>query len=131
MPEQGAESASKHWRFYHTESGRKIAREELDALSTGARAAVLDAMKRVKAARHMPYELEQIDSRIKAVRVFYDGCTYRVLHASVGNHDEILLAVHIFEKKDQKLPKNKKKLAHDRLKSWESRPKEPKEDQSK
>lgn len=55
------------------------------------------------------------------MRVFLGGCTYRVLYAREGVHDQILLAVHVFQKKDRKLPVTAKRLAERRLRDWRSR----------
>lgn len=87
----------------------------------GARAAILDAMKRVVRQEHMPYEQESVGNGIFAVRVFFSDCTYRVLYSSVGNHDHVLLALHVINKKDRKLPKTAKDLAIERLKDWQTR----------
>ncbi|BCL20525.1 type II toxin-antitoxin system RelE/ParE family toxin [Streptomyces tuirus] len=93
----------------------------MTALGVNAKAAVTDAMKRLTKQEHMPYEQEHIEGRLQAVRVFYDGCTYRALYASVGNHDEVLLALHVVNKKSRKLPLAAKRKALKRLKDWESR----------
>ncbi|WP_129593299.1 type II toxin-antitoxin system RelE/ParE family toxin [Streptomyces sp. C] len=93
-------------------------------LGMHARAAVVEAMKRVAKQEHFPYEQERIDDQICAVRVFLDGCTYRLLYAPVGGSDQVLLAVHVFQKKDRKLNRNDKNLARKRLKDWELRGKE-------
>jgi len=61
-------------------------------------------MERVARNEHFPYEQEHIGGDLLAVRGFLDGCTYRVLYAREGTHDQILLGLHVFQKKDRKLP---------------------------
>jgi phage-related protein len=70
---------------------------------------------------HFPYELEHIEGDLQAVRVFFDGCTYRVIFATEGGHDTILLALHVMQKKSRQLPKQAKRLAKQRLQSWRER----------
>jgi phage-related protein len=96
-------------------------REELLALGVAARAAVAEAMKRVARNEHFAYEQEHIGGDLLAVRVFLDGCTYRVLYAREGAHDQVLLGLHAFQKKDRKLPTAARKLAERRLRDWRSR----------
>ncbi|MFG2194443.1 type II toxin-antitoxin system RelE/ParE family toxin [Streptomyces sp. NPDC048639] len=93
----------------------------MKSLGVGARAAILDAMKRVLRQEHMPYEQESIGNGLQAVRVFIGGCTYRVLYSPIGSHDHVLLALHVITKKDRKLPKTAKDLAISRLRDWEAR----------
>lgn len=95
--------------------------EELAALDIEAQARVAGSMRRVRRLEHFPYELEHVEGDLHAVRVFYDGCTYRVLFATEGEHDAILLALHVMQKKSQNLPKQAKRLAKQRLKSWRER----------
>ncbi|MGH3489288.1 MAG: hypothetical protein ACRDP8_15440 [Actinopolymorphaceae bacterium] len=71
--------SSIRWRFYRTANGRHVVREELAALGVHGRAAVVEAMKRVARNAHFPYEQEHIAGDLCAVRIFLDGCTYRVL----------------------------------------------------
>jgi phage-related protein len=109
------------WRFYRTAHGRDVVRDELLALGVDARAAVAEAMKRVARNEHFPYEQEHIGGDLCAIRVFLEGCTYRVLYAREGAHDHILLALHAFQKKDRKLPMTARRLAERRLRDWRSR----------
>ena len=112
---------SIRWRFYRTANGRDIVREELETLGVHGRAAVVAAMKRVARNRHFPYEQEHIGGELCAVRIFLDGSTFRVLYARQGVHDHILLGLHVFQKKDRKLPIRARQLAERRLRDWRSR----------
>ncbi|WP_020578958.1 type II toxin-antitoxin system RelE/ParE family toxin [Actinopolymorpha alba] len=109
------------WRFYRTTNGRDVVREELESLGVQARAAVAEAMKRVARREHFPYEQEHLDGDLLAVRVFLDGCTYRMLYAREGARDHILLGLHVFQKKDRKLPPPARRLAERRLRDWRGR----------
>ncbi|MFD7062736.1 type II toxin-antitoxin system RelE/ParE family toxin [Streptomyces sp. NPDC059906] len=120
-PRGGGSLTSRRWRFYRTRNDKDVVREDLKSLGVGARAAVLDAMKRVVKQEHMPYEQESVGNGIFAVRVFFSGCTYRLLYSPVGSHDQVFLALHVINKKDRKLPKAAKDLAIERLKDWTSR----------
>lgn len=98
-----------------------MVKEELAELEVEARARVLDAMRRIRRLENFPYELERIDGDLQAVRVFYDGCTYRVLFATEGEHDAILPALNVMQKKSRKLPQKDMRLAKQRLQSWRER----------
>ena len=113
--------SGKKWRWYRTEAGRYLPKDELQALGPAAEAAVVEAVSRVRRGEHFHYELEQINRDLKAVRVFFDGSTYRLLFASVGAHDEVLLGLHVIQKKDARLPLQARRTAQRRLADWESR----------
>ncbi|MGH3488533.1 MAG: type II toxin-antitoxin system RelE/ParE family toxin [Actinopolymorphaceae bacterium] len=113
--------SSVRWRFYRSATGRDVVRDELLDLGVAARAAVAEAMRRIARSEHFPYEQEHIAGDLHAVRVFLEGCTYRVLYAREGAHDHILLALHTFQKKDRKLPLTARRLAERRLRDWRSR----------
>ncbi|WP_078861648.1 type II toxin-antitoxin system RelE/ParE family toxin [Streptomyces sp. NRRL F-5650] len=114
----GGSLTSRRWRFYKTRNDKDVVREDLKSLGAGARAAILEAMKRVVRQEHMPYEQESVGNGLFAVRVFFADCTYRLLYSPVGSHDQVLLALHVINKKDRKLPKAAKDLAIERLKDW-------------
>jgi len=78
-------------------------------------------MKRHERGDHTRYEEEHVNGDIHALRVFVDGNTYRVLYASEGNHDHILLALHVMQKRDRKLPLRAQRLALRRLADWRRR----------
>ena len=117
----GEELRSRKWRFYRAPGGGQVVKEELQKLETEARAEISEAMNRVRRLEHFNYELEAIDNELKAVRVFFKECTYRILFAQEGEHDTILLALHVTKKKSRKLSINAKRLAKRRLKSWRER----------
>lgn len=115
----------RRWRHYRTSRGREVVKEEIQELDTHARAAVLAAMRRHQGGDLLPYEEERIDGDLHAVRVFVDGSTYRLLYAYEGRHDQVLLALHCFHKKERKLPVRARKLADRRLREWRSRRRGP------
>jgi phage-related protein len=109
------------WRFYVTDAGGDVVKKELAALGTTARAAVVEAMNRRRRGEQFPYEDEAIDKDLRSVRVFFDSCTYRLLYSTVGAHDQVLLALHVINKKDRKLPRQAQRLAAKRLSDWKRR----------
>jgi phage-related protein len=117
-----AESAPrKRWRFYRTDDGREIVRDELEALPRDARATLAEALKRRERGQQLRREEEHVRGRVHAVRVTVDGQEYRALYATVAPHDEILLAVRVLAKTTRKLPKQEIDLAFQRLRTWEER----------
>ncbi len=112
---------TRRWRWYTTAAGAPVARDELNALGPVARAAVLEAAGRVKNGTHASYELESIGKHLQAVRIFLDGCTYRLLFSRQGAHDHVLLSLHVIHKKGRKLPLAARRLAEKRLRDWRAR----------
>jgi phage-related protein len=106
------------WRYYRTKAGNDVVRDELAAIDISAQASIKHAMARHRRGELLRYEEEHIGGDLHAIRVFYDKNTYRVLYAYEGEHDSILLALHVVHKKDQKLPKAARRLAEQRLKDW-------------
>lgn len=98
-----------------------MVKDELADLGVHARAAVTEAMARRRRGEQFHYEDERIDAELRAVRVFYDGCTYRLIYATVASHDQVLLGLHVLHKKDRRLPIRARRLAHKRLADWETR----------
>jgi phage-related protein len=78
-------------------------------------------MARVRRGEQFHYEDERIDSKLRAVRVSFDGCAYRVLYSRLGSHYQIMLALHVLDKRSERLPKAARKLAARRLTDWTSR----------
>jgi phage-related protein len=111
----------KRWRYFTTANGRDVVREELAAQGPDAEGQLIEAMKRAKRDGLFPYEDEQIAGELRAVRVFFDGNTYRLLYAREGQRDQILLALHVINKKDKKLPLRARRLAEKRLSEWRRR----------
>jgi len=54
-----------------------------------------------------------------------EAATFRVLFASVGRKENVLLALEAFSKKTQKTPAHTLKLAERRLADWIARGREP------
>lgn len=111
----------KRWRWYRTRRGGEVVRRELADLPFDAMASVAEALRRKRDDRQFPYEDEQIDADIRAIRVFHNGSTYRVLYAPVAQHDQVLLALHVITKRSRKLPVAARRLARKRLNDWTSR----------
>ena len=94
----------------------------LDGLSDSDAAAVLAGMKDVqingnRVAHH-------IDGDIYEVRVAGERQAFRVLYATEGKEDQVLLALEAFSKKTRKTPNQIIQLAKRRLTDWRSRARE-------
>ena len=110
--------AVKHrWRDYETPSGRRPVAEFIRGLSETDAASVLAAMQEVRdeglsAARHLEDEIYE-------VRADGDRVIYRILFATQGSKQRILLALEGIKKKTQKTPRKTITLAKRRLRDWE------------
>ena len=62
------------------------------------------------------------------VKAESDRQTFRVLFALEGKHDQVLLSLEAFSKKQRKLPREKIELAKRRLRDWRSRSRKARED---
>jgi phage-related protein len=110
---------TRRWRDYATASGRRPVKEFIDELSDEDVAAVVAAMKEVrarglKAARHL-------DGDIYEVRADGSKAIYRILFAPQGKRSQVLLALVGLKKKTQKTPLQTLRLAKGRLRDWEQR----------
>ncbi|MFL5660781.1 MAG: type II toxin-antitoxin system RelE/ParE family toxin [Ktedonobacteraceae bacterium] len=109
----------RQWRDYRTENGARPVRDFLLALPDEDRAAILEEMKYVRehgksAARHVRKDIYE-------VRAIYDTKAYRILFASEGHSNHILLSLEGFQKKTRETPKAKIDLAEKRLADWRRR----------
>jgi phage-related protein len=111
--------AKRRWRFYETSAGRKVVREQLDALDADHAAEITAAMAEVRregrrAAKHLRGDVWD-------VKADYKGLAYRVLFAEEGDEGQVCLALELFSKKSQKTPPQTITLAERRLRDWRSR----------
>ena len=109
----------RRWRHYETAGGRKPVLEFIRALSDTDKAEVLAAMAEVRrdgtrGARHLQEDIYEV--RADGERVIY-----RVLFATEGNRNQVLLSLVAFNKKTQRTPPEQIKLAKRRLHDWRSR----------
>jgi len=109
------------WRFYRTETGKKIVREELDDLPVDARAAMTDLMKRANRGQALPRETEPITRDISCLRLSMGHNEFRLLFAREGSGGHILLALTALTKKDEKLPRRVIEKAETRLRDHRER----------
>jgi phage-related protein len=115
--------AKRRWRFYETAAGRKVVREQLDALDADHAAEITAAMAEVRregrrAAKHLRGDIWE-------VKAAYKGLAYRVLFAEEGEEDQVCLALELFSKKSQKTPPQTIALAERRLRDWRTRGRDP------
>ncbi len=111
---------SKHqWRDYETAAGRRPVKEFISRIPIEDRVEIAAAMKDVRdngvaAARHLRAEIYEVRASGKDV-------IYRVLFAREGRYKQVLLALEAFDKKTQRTPPVKIKLAEKRLRPWRGR----------
>lgn len=110
-----------HWRFYKTEQGGDVVRDALDELRVAHKAAIIDVATRYTRSELLADELETIETGLFALRVNVDGCALRLYFGKVGRGGAICLAVHVLNKKSQKVPKKDLDTARRRLREWNSR----------
>ncbi len=109
----------RRWRDYRTAAGRRPVKDFFDALSDTDAAAVVAAMKEIQergtpAARHLGGDIYE-------VRAEGDRQTFRVLFATEGLRNQVLLSLDGFSKKTRKTPPAKISLAERRLADWRRR----------
>lgn len=120
MAEQARTRRIRHrWRFFTTERGNQPVREYLATLPIDDFAKVAAAMKDAQGAgtgagRHLRGEIYEL-------RISGRTNDYRVLYATDGNHQEILLALVAFPKQSQKTPPGVIDTAEKRLHEWRQR----------
>ena len=113
------EQHKRQWRDYRTAGGARPVREFLEQLSKADRRTILSAMKKVEqkgliAARHIRGEIYEI-------RADGENQSFRILFATEGHYQQVLLSLEGFSKKTQKIPQEKIELAEQRLKDWRQR----------
>lgn len=109
----------RRWRVYTTRSGRSPVRDFIAGLTDEEAADVAAAMSDVRrdgvrAAKHVAGEIYE-------VKADSERQTFRILFAQEGAHDQVLLALEAFSKKQQRLPRDRIDLAQRRLRDWRSR----------
>jgi phage-related protein len=109
----------RRWRFYETVSGSKPVLDFLNALSPKEQEKVRAGMAAVKAqglkaAKHLQKGLYQVyaETGLKSLRLIF---------APEGKRGTILLAIHIYDKNTDKMPRQIVELALARLADWKQR----------
>jgi phage-related protein len=111
---------NKQWRFYETDTGHKVVKEELEDLVPHGKAALVAAMKRYRLGESAPKEVSFVGRGITELRTRVGNDHFRVLFAPQGKYSHVLLAVRVFYKNSKKLPKTDHDLAISRLNDWKS-----------
>jgi phage-related protein len=109
----------RFWRDYRTAAGARVFRDAVMEVPSADRAAIAAAMLEVRAeglraARHLRGDLYEVDADGRDV-------TYRVVFATDGRHGQVLLALHLLNKKTRKTPPRVIDLAETRLNAWRGR----------
>lgn len=118
MPSQPGQH-KRRWRFYRTASGHEPVREFLDRLSKEDAGEIAVVMKEIAieglvAARHVRGEIYE-------ARATGSTQVFRILFATEGHFNQVLLALEGFSKKTAKTPPHEIELALRRLADWHSR----------
>ena len=114
-------AVKRRWRFYTTPSGRSPVRDFL----TGARRPsddrdeILAAMKDVQ-VNGVPFS-RHLTGDVYEVRADGRQATCRVLFATEGRNNQVLLALSSFSKKTRRTPPEEIRLAERRLADWRAR----------
>jgi phage-related protein len=109
----------RRWRDYRTVSGGRPVKDFLDALSDEDAAEIAQAMKEVAqqglvAARHLRGDIYE-------VRAESNRKSFRILFAAEGRFSHVLLSLEGFQKRTQRTPPTKIRLAEQRLADWRQR----------
>ena len=110
------QAQQRRWRDYRTATDRRPVKEYIDTLDLADRAAIVAAMNEVErdglvAARHLRDDIYE-------VRATGRDKIFRILFATEGERQQVLLAMEGFTKKTQATPLRFIKTAEDRLREW-------------
>jgi phage-related protein len=110
----------RRWRDYRTPSGRSPVGEFIAGLdSPNDRVEIYAAMSDIR--RHGLAVADHLEEEIYEVKAEGERQSFRILFATEGEHDQVLLALVGFSKKTQKTPRGQIDLAKRRLRDWRSR----------
>ena len=109
----------RRWRDYRSASGGRPVKKFIDRLSDIDAAEVVAAMKDVE--RRGLAVAQHLEGEIYEVKAEGHHQTFRILFAQEGVHDQVLLSLEGFSKKQQKTPREAIGLAKRRLRDWRSR----------
>lgn len=112
-------TAHRRWRDYRTASGRSPVNEFITALPIDDRVSIAAAMKDVLI--HGNAVAHHLRGDIYEVKAYAGRRQYRVLYATEGRSDQVLLSVHAIVKTSRSVPGRDIDLAENRLRSWRSR----------
>lgn len=115
-------AAKRRWRDYRTPSGRSPVKDFIDNLSDTDAAAVIAGMRDVQLNGNQV--AHHLGGDIYEVRAAADRQAFRILYATEGKQDQVLLALEAISKKSQKTPRSTVQLAQRRLADWRSRARE-------
>ncbi|MEX0827180.1 MAG: type II toxin-antitoxin system RelE/ParE family toxin [Acidimicrobiia bacterium] len=115
-------AVKRRWRDYRTPSGRSPVKDFIDGLSDTDAAAVIAGMKDVQLNGNQI--AHHLGGDIYEVRAAAGRQAFRILYATEGKHDQVLLALEAISKKSQKTPQSTIQVARRRLADWRSRARE-------
>jgi len=110
----------RQWRFYKTDTGHEIARQDLNALPESAKAGVAELMTRYRTdpSKVLQREISQYKGGIYALKYSESHNEYRCYFAREARGGYMLLALSFVTKRE-----NRPNLAvpASRLKDWQTR----------
>ncbi|MHB8507123.1 MAG: type II toxin-antitoxin system RelE/ParE family toxin [Candidatus Dormibacteria bacterium] len=109
----------RRWRAYRTALGHEPVTEFLRELPPDDRRAVIAGMKLV--AEHGKALTTRLRPRLFEVHAIGRDRSFRVVFATQGRRDHVLLGLVAFPKHTQKTPSHVITLAERRLRDWERR----------
>lgn len=119
MESNARNSPKRRWRDYQTASGRRPVKEFISRLTDDEAAAVAAAMKDIRQNGHV--NAHHLRGDIYEVIASSGNKAFRVLYATEGKQDQILLALHGITKKTRTVPGQEFRLAERRLRDWRTR----------
>lgn len=109
----------RRWRDYRTASGRRPVMEFIADLPNDDQAAIAAAMKDIQV--HGNQAAHHLRGDIYELRAYAAKRHYRILYATEGRSDQVLLSLRAFVKKTRSVPNSDIDLAQRRLRDWRSR----------
>jgi phage-related protein len=109
--------------YYRAADGSEPVREFVDALDDRRRAVLLNQIDRLNlltdATPHLPFpHSSQIEGELRELRCHVGAELYRVLYR---RSERLIVLLHIFRKKTQKVPEAEVRVARDRWEDFRSR----------
>lgn len=111
----------RQWRFFTTPTGAEVVRRELDALEAQQAAALVGEMRVIARTGLHEGGARHLRGAVWEVRAESDRVAVRALFAKQGRYGQVLLVLHVFNKKTRRTPPRNIDLAEARLRDWMDR----------
>ncbi|WP_047692069.1 type II toxin-antitoxin system RelE/ParE family toxin [Kocuria sp. ZOR0020] len=112
-----ADQVKRQWRWYSPRNeGQPVAKRELLDLPKHGQGALIAAMKRYSTGSERSGEVKPIEDHLMELRTQVGNDPFRLIF--FRDTPVHAIALHVFYKNQKKLPRQNKKIAKDRLKTW-------------